>query len=157
MERLEIAPHRSTPPDQVHLTLQFIGPTDPRELEEKAESVERSASGIGAFELTPVRFITLPQRGRPRLVALETDAPPGLLEIQRRLAHRLASKPRRDPGDRFLPHLTLCRFTHRARPRDLDQSVEFDAFQIDRIALMRSILRESGAEHSLVREFPLEG
>src|SRR5690606_37699260 len=84
-----LANHRQTPPEQVHLTLQFIGDTPEGELDRVIESVERSASGIGPFELKPVRFMTLPPRGRPRLVALETDAPAGLLELQRRLAQRL--------------------------------------------------------------------
>ena len=101
---------RETPAERVHLTLQFIGDRREGEVEETVESVRRSAAGIGVFELLPLGLVTLPERTPTRLIAMETDAPVGLVELQRRLAARLARTPRRDPGERFQPHLTLCRF-----------------------------------------------
>lgn len=152
-----LANHRPTPPEQVHLTLQFIGDTPQGDLDRVIESIERSASGIAPFGLTPLRLMTLPPRGRPRLVALETDAPPPLLELQRRLAHRLARNPRQKAGDRFLPHLTLARFTHDARPRDLDVPARDPMFHVEHLALVRSVLLPTGAQHRVLREFPLKG
>lgn len=152
-----LANHRPTPPEQVHMTLQFIGDTPEAELDRTVESIERSASGIGRFDLKPLRFMTLPPRGRPRLVALETDAPAPLLELHRRLVHRFARSPRARPADRFVPHLTLCRFTHDARPRDVDVAVDDPLFRVDRILLVRSVLRPQGAEHRALREFQLAG
>jgi 2'-5' RNA ligase len=153
--RLDLAPHRPTPLEQIHLTLCFIGDIPARDLDAVRESVERSAAGLPAFTLTPRRLITLPHRGRPRLVALETDTQPTLLELVRRLAKRLARRVREEPTDRFLPHLTLCRFTHSADPRPLDEPVDLPAFTIERIALMRSVLLPAGAEHRTVMQTPL--
>ena len=59
----DLPPFRATPPDQVHMTLQFIGDTPAKDLENTIESVRRSASGLAAFDLTPLRLITLPERG----------------------------------------------------------------------------------------------
>ncbi len=142
-----IAPYRECPLAQVHMTVQFIGDTQENKVDDVVESVVRSASGIAPFELRPIRLITLPERGWPRLVAAETDAPPGLLEVQRRLAARLARDPRKRAGDRFLPHLTLCRFTGGARAPAVDQPLDVQAFRVDHLHLMRSVLRPSGAEH----------
>lgn len=142
-----VARHRETPVHQVHMTLQFIGDTPERDLPAVQESVERSASGLLAFDLRPQRLITLPERGWPRLVAARTDAPPSLLELQRRLATRLAHKPRRKSGDRFLPHLTLCRFTGGARAPRVDEPIELPPFRVAHVLLMRSILRPEGAVH----------
>src|SRR5262249_14602230 len=133
---------------QVHMTLQFIGDTGDRELPEVIESVRRSAAGLPPFLLTPERLVTFPDRGPPRLIALETDAPPPLLEAQRRLAQRLARSPRARGGDRFRPHLTLCRFTGSAHPKPLDAPVRLEPFTIDRVVLTRSILKATGAEHA---------
>lgn len=159
----ELPPHRLTPTEQVHLTLQFIGDTPMKDLEQTLESVRRAASGIGAFALAPQRYITLPQRGRPRLVALETDAPGQVVELHRRLALRLARAPRKDAADRFLPHLTLARF-ERGRPgrpvgggalQRVEAPAELPAFSVEEIVVMRSVLRPEGAQHVEVERVAL--
>jgi RNA 2',3'-cyclic 3'-phosphodiesterase len=139
--------HRVVPLEQVHLTVQFIGPAQERELPEISESIERSASGVAPFVLMPLRLATFPRRPPPRLIAMETDGPAGLLELQRRLAQRLARKPRPKTGDRFRPHFTLCRFTGSARPAPLDEPVLLEPFRIGEVLLMRSELLPAGARH----------
>ncbi len=141
------ARHRVVPLEQVHMTLQCIGDTPERELPDTLESIRRSVSGLAPFSLTPLRLVTFPERGTPRLIAAETNAPPPLLECQRRLAQRLARSPRAKAGDRFRPHLTLCRFTASARPQALHSPVSLDPFPVEQVCLMRSILRPEGAEH----------
>jgi 2'-5' RNA ligase len=138
--------------EQVHMTLQFIGNREERERAEVIESVRRSAAGVDPFSLSPLRLVTLPERGRPRLIALETDLPPGLAEIHRRLVQRLAQPTRSGLTrlDRFFPHLTLLRFTGTADPKRIEVSVNGGAFLVSEIMLMRSVLRPEGAEHSVV-------
>jgi 2'-5' RNA ligase len=152
-----LADHRETPAEQVHMTLQFIGERRKQEVDGVIESVERSASGLGAFELKPTRLISLPERGRARLVACATDEPPALMELQRRLAQRLARSPRARPGDRFTPHLTLCRYSKMARPSRLETELDLPPFAVTEIKLMRSVLMPSGAEHRVVRAVGLSG
>lgn len=146
---------RLTPVEQVHLTMQFIGDTRTKDLERIRESVARSASGIEPFTLRPLRLITLPERGPARLVAAETDAPPGLLEMQRRLAQRLARSPRKSAGDRFLPHLTLFRAARGSSCDRVEAPLEIDGFGVGSLVLMRSVLRSGGAAHTEVARFPL--
>ena len=141
------ARHRTVPLEQVHMTLQFIGETPERDLPEVIESVRRSVAGLEPFTLVPMRLVTFPDRRPPRLIAVETDAPAGLLEAQRRLAQRLARSPRSRAGDRFRPHLTVCRFTGSAKPKPVDAPVRLSPFPVDRIVLMRSVLKPTGAEH----------
>ena len=143
---LELPEIREALAEQVHMTLQFVGDTDVRQLDEVKESVERAAAGLPAFELRPVGVVSLPARGEPRLVAMKTDAPPELLEIQRRLAAKLARNPRDTQG--FAPHLTLCRFTGGAKHVErVEQAVEMEAFRVETVCLMNSKLRPGGAEH----------
>ncbi|MBX3358205.1 MAG: RNA 2',3'-cyclic phosphodiesterase [Phycisphaeraceae bacterium] len=151
--------HRRTPPEQVHLTLAFLGSVSKRHVAGVTESVERSCSGLPPFSLAPRRLITLPQGQPHRLAAVETDAPPPLLELVTRLTSRLLRNPRPRPADRFLPHLTLCRFNHPVGERpvrsSLDHPLVEPPFAIDRIRLMRSVLLPSGAEHREIAAFPL--
>ena len=89
------------------------------------------------------------------MIAMETDAPAGLLELHRRLAMRLARSPRAKTGDRFLPHLTLCRFSGVGRPERVEARVEIPVFECRGVSVMRSVLRAEGAEHSVVEEVEL--
>lgn len=153
MGALDLPRHRVTPMEQVHLTLFFVGDTDERQLEEVCESVRRSASGVGAIRLTPKALITLPEDEPPRLVALRTDSPAGLMELQRRLAHRLSRRPKRG-DDRFLPHFTLCRYAT-AGGEQLRLPIAIPAFVVERVALVESVLRPEGAEHRIVERVGL--
>lgn len=150
LSRTPLPEHRAVPIDQVHLTLQFIGDTPAKELDAVIESVDRSCAGLRQCTLTPREWIALPERGPARLVALETDAPPTLLELQRRLTRRLAMNVRANPSKGFLPHLTLCRFRSPTRLNaplpELDPSTSVP-FDVSQVVLMRSMLRPEGAEH----------
>jgi 2'-5' RNA ligase len=141
------------------MTLQFIGDTPAREVDEVSESVRRAAAGIAAFTLTAQRLLTLPQRGPARLVAAETDRPPGLLEIQSRLVTRLARRAKPERRD-FLPHVTLGRFRAPAPGVRIASDLPADggplAFAVTRLALMSSDLRPQGAIHREVGAAELE-
>jgi len=147
---------RETPLEQIHLTLQFIGDVAVKDLDRTIESIERAASGLRAFDLKPLRLISLPDRDVARLIACETDAPPEALELHRRLAVRLAhDTTREDAADRYRPHLTLARFRRPTRLDAISRDVSILPFSVDRILLVRSILRPRGAEHVPVREVTL--
>lgn len=148
---------REVAPEQVHLTLQFIGPVEARDLGRVEESVGAACRGAGAFGLRPLRLISLPGRGPVRVIAAETDAPPGVVELHRRLAQRLVRRPRGDAADRFLPHLTLARARAGEAVERVDQPLDCEAFGVDRVVLVRSVLHADGAEHRAVGEWRLEG
>jgi 2'-5' RNA ligase len=147
LSKLGAPEHRLTAPEQVHMTLQFIGEVPARELPGIEESVLRSAAGLPPFTLKPRRLVTLPERGRPRLIAVETDAPPSLMELQRRLASRLARRPRGRAEERFRPHLTLCRFGPGVNASPVDHPVVASGFRVEHVLLMSSVLLPDRAEH----------
>lgn len=147
LDGLSLPHHRPTQIEQLHMTVQFIGDTPARELDAVVESVQRGAAGLNAFELTPERLITLPERGPARLVAAQTNSPGALMEIHRRLVTRLARKVRERDAERFRPHLTLCRFRSPTRGVRLDSPLRLPAFEVNQIKLMRSTLGSSGAQH----------
>ena len=158
LDQLGLPAHRATPPAQMHMTLQFIGETDPRQVNGVLESVRRSASGIEPFELSCNGLIALPERGPMRLVAATTNAPAQLLEIVRRLALRLARSSRKNSADHFRPHLTLCRFSVTPPRMELPQlPPPAMRFPVTELHLMRSVLLPEGARHDKVAGFPLEG
>ena len=153
---LKLPPHRLTPIEQIHVTLQFIGDTPSRDLDDVIESVRRSAARLNRFILAPQRLVTFPERGPARLIACETDAPPTLMELHRRLVQRLATNVRSRRDERFRPHFTLCRFASPVRGMKVDQPIATPEFEIATIHLMRSTLSASGATHHAVAAIELE-
>lgn len=154
---MDLPRNRITPAEQVHLTLQFIGEREPGEVPSVIESVRRSAAGLAGFTLETIRLMTLPHRGAARLVAAEFSSPAALLEIQRRLALRLARHPRERAGDRFTPHMTLLRFGSAAPGVRVDVPLVLPTFEVHQVALMESWLRPDRAVHGEVARVELDG
>jgi 2'-5' RNA ligase len=78
-----------------------------------------------------------------------------MLEVQRRLATRLARPKRSGKPERFHPHLTLCRFAEGTRrPASGHWTAplppEGMMFHVEQVWLMSSELRASGARHERV-------
>jgi 2'-5' RNA ligase len=153
--QLDLPPGRLVPPQQVHLTLHFIGETPVAKIDSIVETVRHAARGMDSFALTPWQLITLPKRPPVRLVAAETDQPAALMELQRRLVSRLARNPRHTAGDRFRPHLTLCRLGPATKLAAIEAPLGVPPFLVETIALVRSTLDPLGAHHDLVRGIDL--
>jgi 2'-5' RNA ligase len=155
LARARLAPDRRVkfrqpPPEQVHLTAMFIGPVEMRERDDIAESVERSAAGLCAIELTADSFRTFPtgrEASKPRTLTITTDAPPTLLELRRRLVHRLARNPKQR-REEFEPHLTVARFEHEKGIPIHEPLPAAERFRVDRVVLVESLLTPDGPEHT---------
>lgn len=147
---------RATAADHIHLTAHFIGEVGARDLERTLESVDRAAAGLGSFTITLNRLSPLPDAEAPRLVAAIADRPPPLMELHRRLVHRLARRPRE--GDRFDPHLTLARFPQPPGPLPPLPALPAGlSFRVEHAAVKQSVLHPSGAEHRTIRLVSLGG
>ncbi len=159
LANLDLPPHQPTRPDQVHMTLQFIGDTPAADVPDVLESVRRATGGLAPFGLAVEDLITLPKKGPARLIAARTDAPSTLLELQRRLVLRLANVTRDKANDRFLPHMTLLRFRAPTPLGRLPENPGFRSaggpFAVTQIRVMRSTLHPTGAEHRLVEAVEL--
>ncbi len=153
LSRVELPPHRSTPLDQVHMTVLFLGEVDERDLAATVESAERAAASVAPFELTVNALEALPEQGLARLIAAATDAPRELVELRRRLVSRLAAE-RAKPGP-LHPHLTLCRFPSPRRLKFQREQLAGPAFRVDALSLQKSVLHTAGAEHRQVAHIPL--
>ena len=123
-----LPPYRETIPEQVHLTLHFIGNVHPRNMDHLIETIDRAKKGMYQFTVEVERLISYPKcppqlnnhppttRTRspslPRLLVAELNQPNFLSELHHRLVQRLAKNPRPRSADRYSPHLTLARFRH---------------------------------------------
>ncbi len=58
LDRLRLPAHRLVAPEQVHLTLHFIGDTPVDRLDATRETVHRSTGGLQSFDCNPVSDLT---------------------------------------------------------------------------------------------------
>jgi 2'-5' RNA ligase len=140
----------------VYCTLAFIGETPVQRMGDLIESVDRAAAGFREFSLTPTRLVTLPLNKPARMLAMLTDAPAALVEIQKRLAQRLVTVEDRKRA--FLPHFTLARYDIQRPAPSVDREVQSGAasFTIPAVRLMSSHLGPAGVVHRLEHERVLE-
>jgi RNA 2',3'-cyclic 3'-phosphodiesterase len=152
-------PGRAVRPENWHLTLRFVGWTDP-------VGYERILGGLGDLDLGAsftMGFGGLGAFPRPRrATVLWLGIEQGVEELQRlaERAEEACGAAGLEPEDRpFAAHLTLSRL----RPwQDVTPLVEsFPRFPlrqaVDAVTVYRSHLRRSGAEYEVLERFPLTG
>ncbi len=161
LQTYDLPKHRETPIEQLHITLHFVGNVRNRDLDKTIETATHAKKGLFGFQVQIKKLIVLPcAPAKPRLIAAETTAPADLLELQRRVASRFARASRQQPGDKYRPHLTLCRFHPGVErnaqmpplPPTLDTDISFDVASFH---IMKSTLRPQGAHHESIAKMPM--
>jgi 2'-5' RNA ligase len=161
-----LAEFRWIPPQNIHLTLRFLGEIGEAEARLAGEALEAAASGARAFELPLERFGVFPHLRSPSVLwAGPRQSPQPLEEFVERLFARLdaAGFP---PEERpFRSHLTIGRRRIKSRsPAGLEG--ELDAaerrwlspplqLRMSEAVLFRSALRPGGAIYTPIRRSAL--
>lgn len=145
---------RWVPPENIHLTLKFLGDVSPANLEILKKILEAKASRYSPFEIRVGNLGAFPNQHRPRVIWVGIQAPTALSNLYQGIeneAQRLGYAPEDRP---FSPHLTLGRVAHNAAPQEVHQIGdklstiqvgELGVVTIDCIHLIRSDLRPHGA------------
>lgn len=93
----------------IHLTLKFFGEVVPERLEVIEEAVRFAAAGTGALPLQLAGLGAFPSLGRPKVLWLGLESPPGLELLQDRLERGGEAIGFSPEGTPFRPHVTLGR------------------------------------------------
>jgi 2'-5' RNA ligase len=147
-------------PENMHLTLRFLGDIDRRQLPEIETAMGTAAKAVPPFALNAKRIGVFPNMRAPRVVWMGIE---GALELLMRVHHRLteALDPLGFPPEphAFTGHLTLGRVADRISPQLLQEAVstagqiESGVFPVDRICLIKSDLKPTGAVYTRLAEF----
>lgn len=148
---------RWTRPEQLHLTLRFLGDVP-------AEQVPEFEAGLRAVEAPPLDLrlaglTVFPNRRRPRVLVVRIEREEALGRLQHAIeqtVQALGIEPEPRP---FRPHVTLARLRQpdaRAVHAYLQRHAGLAAtFTADHFALYASTLRPDGAVHQRLATFPL--
>jgi len=147
---------RWSPPEQMHLTLAFLGdvPRDQRAAVVRAAAF--AASRSAPFAWRPARLDGFPSARRARVAWLgleEGDV--GMIALRRAVVTALADQGV-PPGDAraFTPHLTIAR-SRRGRSVTLPEiAASTPRATAGHLRLIRSVLGSGGARHDLLARLP---
>ncbi len=166
----ERAPQRSVRwvrPESVHLTLKFLGDTPTDDLPGIEQALAAVARNAPASTFTVEEVGCFPNTHRPRVVWVGVQEPTGRLAVLQDAIEEVMVPFGYEPEGRgFKPHLTLGRVRRKVRLNDVAQVGEVVAgtevgqlaeVVADRFALIRSVLKPTGAEYTTLETFVLGG
>jgi RNA 2',3'-cyclic 3'-phosphodiesterase len=147
-------------PENLHVTLKFIGEVEAAKL----EGIRRTLTGIALDAPVDVRFRGLgffPDKEYPRVLWVGLSASGNLPVLARDIDRALEGQGLARDERAFTPHLTLARFKSRGFDETQRAAIEknnereFGAFQAREFHLIESELKPSGAEYTTLASFPL--
>lgn len=161
-------PERSTRwmrPEDIHLTLKFLGDVPASRMASVSRAVETACRGFDRFAIELVGLGCFPSPRRPRVVWVGVREPTGVLSrLQKAVESTLVELGFEPEGRPFSPHLTLGRVqrkvSQRGRQRLGELIAESDVGLLGRMTVpsvnvMRSDLRPDGAVYTVLAHAPL--
>jgi len=163
--RLDL-PHfhvRWVQPKNMHLTLRFLGDITERDVFEVSRAAHEAVIDVPPFRVRFRGLGTFPPAGNPRVVwmGLEDERP--VVRLEREVSRRLSGSGLPSPDKPFRAHLTLGRVKSQRGIQELkkhlerNRAVETEEMAVERISLVRSVLRPSGPLHTVLDRFELGG
>ena len=156
-EQMGDVPVRWVDPENIHLTLKFLGDVSVTNIQVLQELLHAevnsykpmviSVGGVGAF----------PKLRSPRVIWVGVESPPEMVSIQRGIDAQTARIGYPSDSRPFSPHLTLGRVSRNASPPEVrvigdvlnSQKIGFlGVARVMGIHLYRSDLKPSGAEYT---------
>jgi 2'-5' RNA ligase len=147
-------------PEQLHLTLRFIGDAD----QTLYNSIGENLSGIMAapFSLTLRGVGYFPPKRDPRILWVGSDKNTALHNLRNLVEKALLQSGLEPEGRSFSPHITIARL--KGMPASVLSSLLHDnalftvsPFQVSEFILYSSILTPQGAIHRREGAYPLKG
>lgn len=150
-QRREQLPVKWVRPENIHLSLKFLGEVDETRGDELRTALHRAAGGGRALTLQITGFGVFPDYHRPQVLWAGVTPEPGLELLQHGVEQAFAPLGFPTEARTFRPHVTLARSTRDAKPRafagleELLAGVEFDeTVSVAEVDLMQSTLKPDG-------------
>jgi 2'-5' RNA ligase len=147
-------------PEQLHLTLRFIGDVDGSVLIRTQEALAEVRAEAFPLQLEGIGFF--PPRGSPRVVWVGIRKNEQLLRLHNRIESVLVRAGLAPEDRKYSPHITLARLKNTQAARIgayLAQHGLFisEIFRVNEFLLYSSVLNSRGARHYIEEGYPLDG
>ena len=156
---------RWVPPQNMHLTLKFLGDVSPNSLEFIKQMLRTEAENVSCFEIRLTGLGAFPNLKRPRVLYVGIQAPAALDALARGIesaSRRLGYGPEERP---FSAHLTLGRVRQNVNAMEQQQirraieGTQVDlpgAARVDSVHLYKSDLNPGGSVYTRLYSAPLK-
>ncbi|MDD3619306.1 MAG: RNA 2',3'-cyclic phosphodiesterase [Desulfobulbaceae bacterium] len=146
-------------PEQMHLTVRFIGEVDSRIFQRVREALTEVRGEPFPLRLEGIGFF--PPRGHPRVVWVGIRRSDELVRLRKRIESILVRSGLEPEGRKYSPHITLARLNNTPGSRigaylahnGLFRTEEFTVREFN---LYSSVLNNRGARHYIEQEYPLD-
>ena len=145
-------------PENIHLTLKFLGNIEEKAVDNINGIIERACNGCTAFNLKISRAGVFPNMKSPRVLWIGLDNSKVLAGLQQEIEDGTASLGFKQENRKYVPHLTLGRFRSSRDKRvlldkvELYKNNEFGLFDVGSVCLMKSDLGPAGAKYTKLSE-----
>jgi len=150
---------RWIPPENYHITLQFLGEITAKEAEEAAYLLEEVAENHSPFPISTHGPGQFPGSGQPRVIfeAIQ-QGKKECMAISRDYVHSLKLQDYQLENRKYHPHITLARVPRNKEwHSDLDKGILLNSLksEIQSLGIFKSTLSSQGAHYRLLASFPL--
>ena len=146
-------------PENLHLTLKFLGSVDPGTVAGIGAALDAAVAGKAPFTLHFRGAGLFPERGRPRVLWIGIDGgADGMASLAAAVDEVLAPLGFPPESRPFVPHLTIGRVKDLrntgvlAAAMDDSADMEWGESPVDRVHLVRSELFPSGPRYSILHD-----
>jgi len=145
-------------PEQMHLTVRFIGEVDGALFRDIKNTLDEVNLASFSLQLKGVGYF--PPRGAPRVLWVGLEKSEQLLLLRKKIDSALLRIRMAPEGRKFSPHITLARL----KKSPVQKIANFlagnglfsqDPFSVEDFKLYSSILSPKGAYHKVERIYPL--
>lgn len=145
-------------PENMHLTLRFIGEVD----EVQAGHINDSLSDIqgAAFEISLSGIEAFGRSGMVRTIWAAVSGEPALIHLQGKIERALVQMGLEPERRKYTPHITLARLKNSPKGKAAlwlaaHEGLKTPPFSVDEFVLFRSHLGRQGAHYETLAGYPL--
>ncbi len=144
-------------PENLHVTLHFLGSIHPDRVSVLADQVGRETASRETFSLHLGALRAFPSARRPRVVSIEIGPEPELVELAAAVSRGVVASGLPGAERPFRPHLTLGRLRDGRFP-DASDLPDADADSaVTEVVLLESTLGRGGSSYTPLERIPLGG
>lgn len=149
-------------PQNIHVTLKFLGDVAEDRIEKIFQSVEEGTQGLASFDIRLSQLGAFPNLRQPRVVWIGVEeGKEQLAELQKRVEDSIARQGFPREKRKFSPHLTIGRVKSSRGTNELVEAIqatpfESESFEINEVVVMESTLTPEGPIYTPQRKVGLK-